>query len=131
MSNELKSIFKDEINLYLILRKEELSSETYRHYKYTVGLFDKYLYDINLSEKSINESIIEDWIKTISGGISVNTVGGHIHYIRQLLLFLRNNGYYCFIPKTIAAKDTNTYIDGRELVNAYDERKTRNGFSFT
>lgn len=33
--------------------------------------------------------------------------------------------------ETIAAKDTNTYIDGRELVNAYDERKTRNGFSFT
>ena len=33
--------------------------------------------------------------------------------------------------ETIAAKDTNTYIDGRELVNAYDERKNRNGFSFT
>lgn len=106
MLNELKSIFKDEINLHLILRKEELSSEAYRHYRYTVGLFDKYLYDINLSEKSINESIIEDWIKTISGGISINTISGHIHYIRQLLLFLRNNGYYCFIPKTIAAKDT-------------------------
>lgn len=33
--------------------------------------------------------------------------------------------------ETIAAKDTNTYIDGRELVNAYDERKNRNGFAFT
>ena len=33
--------------------------------------------------------------------------------------------------ETIAAKDTATYIDGRELVNAYDERKSRNGFSFT
>ena len=33
--------------------------------------------------------------------------------------------------ETIAAKDTNTYIDGRELVSAYDKRKTRNGFSFT
>ena len=33
--------------------------------------------------------------------------------------------------ETIAAKDTNTYFDGRELVSAYDKRKTRNGFSFT
>ena len=33
--------------------------------------------------------------------------------------------------ETIAAKDTNTYIDGRELVDSYDKRKNRNGFSFT
>lgn len=106
MSYELKSIFKDEINLHLILRKEELSSEAYRHYKYTLMLFDDYLYSISRSEKSIDESVIDGWIKKISHGISINTVGGHIHYIRQLLLFLRNNGYNCFIPKTIVAKDT-------------------------
>jgi integrase/recombinase XerD len=106
VANELKSIFKDEINLHLILRKEELSSEAYRHYKHTVWLFDEYLYSINLSEKSMDESVIEDWIKKISDGISINTVGGHIHYIRQLLSFLTDNGYHCFIPKTIAVKDT-------------------------
>lgn len=102
MANELKSIFKNEINLHLILRKEELSSEAYRHYKHTVWLFDEYLYSISLSEKSLDESVIEDWIKKISDGISINTVGGHIHYIRQLLSFLTDNGYHCFIPKTIA-----------------------------
>ena len=106
MPNELKSIFKDEINLHLTLRKEELSPEAYRHYKHTVMLFDDYLYSISLLEKSIDESVIQDWIKKISDGISINTVGGHIHYIRQLLLFLRNNGYYCFVPKTIVTKDT-------------------------
>lgn len=106
MPNELKSIFKDEINLHLTLRKEELSSEAYRHYKHTVMLFDDYLFSISLLEKSIDESVIQDWIKKTSDGISTNKVGGHIHYIRQLLLFLRNNGYYCFVPKTIATKDT-------------------------
>ena len=106
MPNKLKSIFKDDINLHLILRKEELSSEAYRHYKRTVMLFDDYLYSISLLEKSIDESVVEGWIKRISQGISINTLGEHIHYIRQLLLFLRNNGYYCFIPKTLAAKDT-------------------------
>ena len=79
MQYELKSIFKDEINLHLTLRKEELSSEAYRHYKHTVMLFDEYLHSINLSEKSINEQVIETWIKKISYGISINTVGGHIH----------------------------------------------------
>lgn len=74
MMNELKSIFKDEIYLHLTLRKEELGSEAYRHYKYTVRLFDEYLYGINLSEKSIDESVIDGWIKKISYGISINTV---------------------------------------------------------
>lgn len=106
MSYKLKSIFRDDINLHLILRKEELSSESYRHCKHTVMLFDDYLHSIGLLEKSIDESVIDDWIKKISDGISINTVGGHIHHIRQLLLFLRGNGYYCFIPRTIAVKDT-------------------------
>lgn len=106
MPNELKSIFKDEIKLYLTLRKEELCSETYRHYKRTVMLFDDYLYSISLLEKSIDESVIEGWIKKMSNGISINTVSRHISNVRQLLLFIRDNGYYCFIPKTIAAKDT-------------------------
>lgn len=106
MPNELKSLFKDEINLHLTLRKEELGHEAYRHYKHTIMLFDDYLHSINLLEKSIDESVVEGWIKKISNGISINTAGGHVHYIRQLLLFLRDNGYYCFIPRTIAAKDT-------------------------
>ena len=89
MSYELKSIFRNEINLHLMLRKEELSSEAFRHYKHSVILFDDYLYSINLTEKSIDESVIEDWIKQISDGVSINTVGGHVHYIRQLLLLSR------------------------------------------
>lgn len=105
MPDRLKSIFKDEMDLHLILRKEELSSEAYRHYKYTVMRFDNYLHSISLSEKSIDESVIEGWIKKISEGISINTVSRHIHHIRQLLLFLVDNGYHCFIPKTITGKD--------------------------
>lgn len=89
-----------------MLRKEELSSEAFRHYNHTVHLFDDYLYSINLAEKTIEEPIIDGWIKEISNGISINTVGGHIHFIRQLLLFLIANGYPCFMPKTIASKDT-------------------------
>lgn len=106
MPREFNSIFSVEMDLHLLLRKEELSSEAFRHYKHTVKLFDGYLYRITLTEKAINESIVEGWIKEISDGISINTVSGHIHYLRQLLLFLIDNGYYCFIPKTIMTKET-------------------------
>ena len=105
MPGEFKSIFRDEMDLHMMLRKEELSSEAFRHYKHTVKLFDDYLYNINHTEKSIDESIVEGWIKEISKGISINTTSGYIHYIRQLLLFLIDNGYDCFIPKTIRKKD--------------------------
>ena len=106
MANDLKSILKEEIFLHLILRQEELSSEAFRHNKRTVYLFDDYLYRVNLTEKYIDESVVENWIKEISTDISINTIGGHIHYVRQLLIFLRNQGIYCFIPSTIASKET-------------------------
>lgn len=106
MTDEFKSIFRNEMNLHLILRKEELGSEAFRHYRHTLELLDDYLYSINLKEKAIDEPIIDGWIKTISNGISINTVSGHIHFIRQFLLFLIDNGYYCFIPKTIRTRDT-------------------------
>ena len=106
MTNDLKSVLKTEIFLNLALRQEELSSDAFRHYKRTVILFDDYLYRINLTEKYIEETVVENWIKEISSGISVNTIRQHIHYVRQLLLFLRNQGIYCFIPSTIASKET-------------------------
>lgn len=106
MQGVFKSIFSDEMELHLILRKEELCSEGFRHYKRTVMLFDEYLYSNNHTQKAIDESVVEGWIKEVSDGISINTVSQHIHYIRQFLLFLIDNGYSCFIPKTIMTRDT-------------------------
>lgn len=106
MSGEFKSVFNNEIELHLSLRKEELSPEAFRHYKRTVKLFDEYLYSINHIQKAIDEAVVESWIKKISEGIPVNTAGLHIRYIRQFLLFLTNSGYPCFIPKTIITRDT-------------------------
>lgn len=123
MANDLKSILKEEIYLHLELRKEELSPEAYRHNKSTAYLFDDYLYRINLTEKYIDESVVENWIKEISTGISINTVRGHIYYLRKLLLFLRNQGTYCFIPSNITSRDTYVpylYID-QDIENIFRE----------
>lgn len=65
-----------------MLRKEELGSEAFRHYKHTVELFDDYLYSINLKEKSIDEPIIDGWIKEITtcwmGGAPYRTISQKI-----------------------------------------------------
>lgn len=106
MPETYRSLFSGEIQTHMALRREELGSETYRHYKSTVRLFDDYLCRIGHSKKGIPEPVIEDWIREVSIGISVNTAGQHVHYIRQLLLYLINCGYPCFIPRPVITRDT-------------------------
>lgn len=106
MPKAYNSVFREEIKIHMELRKEELGNEAYRHYKRTVKLFDDYLYQIGHNKKEISESTIDEWIKEVSKDISVNTASQHVHYIRQLLVYLTNCGYRCFIPKTVITKDT-------------------------
>jgi hypothetical protein len=106
MSEAYKSVFHEEIRIHMELRREELGHDAYRHYKRTVKLFDVYLCQINHRKKEISEPIVEEWIKEVSKGISINTAGQHVHYIRQLLLYLTNCGYRCFIPRNIITWDT-------------------------
>ena len=81
------------------------------------------------------ENGIPEILGTINGKTAV-AGGAEITGIRDAVYDVGNSETTLLrmavsLLETIAAKDTNTYIDGRELVNAYDERKTRNGFSFT
>ena len=85
---EFNSVFREEILMHLTVREAELSHEAYRHYRRTMILFDNYLCRINHVDKEIPEPIIEAWIKEVSAEISANTSVQHVHYIRQLLLFL-------------------------------------------
>lgn len=98
---EFKSVFCDEIKTHLSIREAELSSGAYRHYKRPITLFDEYLCRINHTEKIIEESVIEGWIKEVSADISVNTSSQHVHYLRQFLLYLISCGYPCFVPRTV------------------------------
>ena len=104
--SELNSVFREEIKTHLSIRESELSQEAYRHYRRTMLLFDEYLCRTKHDVKEIPESVIESWIKEVSEGISPNTSNLHVHYVRQLLLFLRNSGYSCFIPRTLMTHDT-------------------------
>ena len=103
---EFNSVFREEILMHLSVREAELSHEAYRHYRRTLILFDDYLYRINHVDKEIPEPIIESWIREVSTEVSVNTSSQHVHYIRQLLQFLTDLGYTCFIPRTLTTHDT-------------------------
>ncbi|MCR5468123.1 MAG: tyrosine-type recombinase/integrase [Lachnospiraceae bacterium] len=103
---KFNSVFREEISIHLSVREAELSHEAYRHYKRTMVLFDEFLCKINHADKEISESVVELWIREVSADISINTSVQHIHYIRQLLLFLTALGYTCFIPRTLATRDT-------------------------
>ncbi len=106
MPETYRSVFDEEIRTHMGLRKKELGSEAYRHYKRTVKLFDEYLCRIGQKEKEIPEPVIEGWIGEVSNGISVNTAAIHVHYIRQLLRYLINCGCPCFIPRPVITRDT-------------------------
>lgn len=106
MSDTYKSIFKDDISAHMEVRRHELSSDTFRHYQHVVISFDKYIHELGLDEKCISFMLVEGWLRQVNGGISLNTTGQYIHYIRQLLLHLSKCGYKCAIPRPLRAKDT-------------------------
>ena len=106
MGNIYKSVFSEEFDAYIILRKAELSNDAFRHCKRTVKIFDDYLCKRNHTKKEVTEYIVEEWIKEISKDRSLNTTCQYVNYIRHLLLHLRSIGYSCFVPKTVRSKDT-------------------------
>lgn len=103
---EYRSGFSNEIRTHLSIREVGLGSEAYRHCKRAITLFDEYLCRINHTVKKITESVMGGWIKEVSTNISVNTSSLHVHYIRQLLLYLVGCWYPCFIPRTVRTRDT-------------------------
>lgn len=124
--NNYKSIFREEIEIHMKSRIEELGWESYRHYKHVVESFDDYLYRSRITEENIGQKTIEGWIDEISQGISSNTVAQYIHYIRQLMNYLTVCGHKCYIPQNIKNKDTYVpylYTDDeiRKIFSSADE----------
>jgi len=105
MNNEYKSVFKNEITTYMSQRQAELGTESYRHNKAAVLLFDNYLYDTGYRKKCIPMELMDEWIKSISSNKQKNTVGQYVHYIRQLMKYLISFGYKCVIPHNIVTRD--------------------------
>ena len=61
------SIFKDDINSYLSLRKTVLGDSAMKHDICYLASFDTFLANIGLSEKEIPEPVFNKWQKSLTG----------------------------------------------------------------
>jgi len=105
MSN-FYSIFKDDINNYLALRKTALSLSAFKHDICYLKSFDAFLVNMDLKEREISESIFTKWQKTLTGKKS--TKAGKIVTIRIFIKYLKSLGVCAYTP--VIPKITEDYI---------------------
>lgn len=65
----------------------------------------------------------------VAGGAEITGIRDAVYDVGQSETALLRTAVS--LLEVIASKNTSVKIDGRDIVNAYDERKSRNGFSFT
>ena len=100
------SIFKDDINNYLTVRKTVLSISAYKHNTCYLASFDAFLVNIGLKEKEISESIFIKWQETLTG--KTITKAGKIVTVRTFIRYLYSLGFPVYMP--IVPKVVEDYI---------------------
>lgn len=106
--NEFTSIFKEELIDFLASRKITVCNATFNNDCRFLASFDKYLSDIPLSEKRLNESVISGWIQILRKAYTVNKTADILGYLRNFLKYLQYNGISVFMPKN--PKLTQDYV---------------------
>ena len=100
------SIFKNEFQDFLAIRETCMSTSGYKHYRCYLTSFDSYLKDCRLKERRITETIINEWINTITGKTSSKS--NEIISIRMFIKYLKSLGVDAYIP--IIPKVVDDYI---------------------
>jgi site-specific recombinase XerD len=95
MSN-FQSIFKDDINNFLAIRKTTLSDWTIKHDISYLASFDKFLANIGIQEKVITEAVFIEWQKTLTG--KSGSKAGKIITIRTFIKYLHSLGIPAHTP---------------------------------
>ena len=94
--SDFHSIFRDDINNYLAIRKTVLSDSTIKHDTGYLASFDTFLVNIGIKEKVITETVLNAWQKTLTGKSS--SKAGKIIAIRTFIKYLRSLGISAYIP---------------------------------
>ena len=94
---EFSSILKSEMNDFLALRKKSCSKSCYDHDVFYIRSFDRYLFEHDVESKSLTESVITNWIRSLTGKSS--TIAGKVIVIRIFLSFLKGYGISPYIPE--------------------------------
>jgi site-specific recombinase XerD len=91
-----KSVFNNELQRYLQLRKKSCSKSCYDHDLSTLRSFDNYLHSNGCTYKKVSEEQIIGWIKTLNG--KSITIAGNTVILRNFLKFISAEGIQSFIP---------------------------------
>ena len=103
---EFNSIFKDEFQSFLALREACMSTSGYKHYRFYLTSFDKYLTGSSLKERAITETTVNGWLSTLTGKTS--SIANEIISIRMFIRYLQTLGVPAYIP--IIPKVVDDYI---------------------
>lgn len=100
---EFRSILQSEMNDFLALRQRSCSKSCYDHDVFFIRSFDRYLSEHGVNSKNLTESVITNWVGTLSGKSS--TIANKVITIRIFLSFLKGYGINPFIPEIPKAHD--------------------------
>lgn len=119
-----KSVFADEIIAYLNLRMS--IGHRINNDRFVLHNLDSYLQTIELKEKHLPYSIIEEWFSTLAANTGANTAIVRISHYTQFANYLSSLGYHAFIPEKPGADHSYVpYIFSQreldEIVKAADD----------
>lgn len=97
--------FRKELEEFLSLRQASLSKSAYAHDCHYLADFDTFTVRYT-NEKSVSETLINDWIHTLNGKSS--SIANEVIVIRIFLKFLNSMGITAYIPPI--PKIANDYV---------------------
>lgn len=100
---QFNSILKDEIDVFLALRKASKSKSSSDHDRHTLKLFDEYLCSIGCTDKNLTEELVTGWICTLKGKSS--SIANVVIVVKIFLDHLKAYGVNAYIPPTPKVSD--------------------------
>lgn len=91
-----KSVYAIELQSYYELRQRSLGESAIKHESCYLKRFDTYLQNKVVTRRELTESVINEWIKTLTGKSS--SVENEVIVIRQFLRYLKLSGIKIYIP---------------------------------
>lgn len=95
-SKKFKSILAEQMNLFLKMKRAGgVKAVTTQ---WLLAEFDNYAYSLGLVSPIITREFISNWHKTCQTN-SHRTLYAKYSLWRELTIFMRHNGYDCFVPQ--------------------------------
>lgn len=101
----MSSIFFEEIQEHLALRKKKLAPPSFGTCRFILLSFDLHLAERGKTEKYISEDDVTSWIQPMYDILSRNTIAVRIGFLRKFLEFLRFKKIPVYIPPSLKRQD--------------------------